>query len=215
MPITLDHLAIFAPRLDQGVEWVREVLGVVPSAGGQHPHMGTHNRLLRLGDDMFLEIIARDPGAERPTKHQTWFELGDDAATSANWGQGLRLRGMIARTSGLPHAISRAPDELGAPMRLTRGEREWMFGVRADGKLPRGGTLPHLMDPGAHGPGGPRMPDQGCRLVHLVLETPDDESVIKSLYGALAFERAPELRPGSRTRLIAAIETRNGVRILT
>ena len=215
MPITLDHLAIFAPSLERGVEWVRDCLGVAASPGGAHPHMGTHNRLVRLGDDMFLEIIARDPDAARPSAHQTWFELGDDAATMSNWDQGFRLRGMVARTSDLAHAISRAPDELGAPMRLTRGAREWMFGVRPDGKLPLGGALPHLMDPGVHGPGGPRLPDQGCRLLHLVLETPEDQSVITWTYGGLAFERAPERRPGPRTRLIAAIETPNGVRILT
>lgn len=215
MTITLDHLAIFAPRLDLGVAWVRDALGVAPSPGGQHPHMGTHNMLLRLGDDMFLEIIAREAGAPRPTTHETWFELGDEAGTAANWSQGLRLRGMVARTSDMPAAIARAPDDFGRPMRLTRGTRDWLFDVRADGKLPRGGALPHLMDPGVHGPGGARMPDQGCRLLHLVLETPLDAAPLRKTYEALDFRGAPEIRPGPRTRLIAAIETPNGVRILT
>lgn len=216
MPIVLDHLAIFAPSLNWGVEWVRDCLGVVPSPGGKHPQMGTHNRLLRLGDDMFLEIIARDPDAERPTTHQAWFELGDDAATATNWDLGLRLRGMVARTLDLPHAISRAPEELGTPMRLTRGAREWMFGVRCDGKLPLGGALPHVMDWGVPGPAGPLLPDLGCRLLHLVLETPDENSsIITWTYGGLEFERRPTIRPGRHTRLIAAIETPSGVRILT
>jgi Glyoxalase-like domain len=52
MPVTLDHLAIFAPSLTLGRSWIHETLGVVPSPGGQHPQMGTHNELLRLGDDM-------------------------------------------------------------------------------------------------------------------------------------------------------------------
>ncbi len=215
MPITLDHLAIFAPSLALGRDWVRETLGVVPSPGGQHPQMGTHNELLRLGDDMFLEIIARDPDAVRPTAHAPWFELGHDAATQANWDQGIRLRGMVARTSDLAHAVSRAPDEFGTPMRVTRGTREWMFAIRGDGTLPLGGALPHVMDWGGQGPAGPKLPDLGCRLLHLVLETPGDHALITWIYGGLAFDRAPQIRPGARTRLIAAIETPIGVRILT
>jgi catechol 2,3-dioxygenase-like lactoylglutathione lyase family enzyme len=213
MSITLDHLAVFAPSLPQGRAWVRDVLGVEPSPGGQHPQMGTHNELVRLGDDMFLEIIARDPDAARPPQHQPWFELGDDAATQANWDQGIRLRGMVARTTDLAQAVSWAPDQLGVPMRLTRGTREWMFAVRADGRLPRDGALPHVMDWGPQGPAGPVLPNLGCRLLQLVLETPD--AAIAQAYAAFPFERAPEIRPGPRTRLIAAIETPNGVCILT
>jgi Glyoxalase-like domain len=215
MPVTLDHIALFAPTLEAGRGYIRDVLDVVPSPGGQHPQMGTHNELVRLGDDMFLEIIARDPSAAPPTTHAAWFDLGNDARTKANWDAGIRLRGMVGRTSDLPHAVSRAPDELGTPMRLTRGTREWMFATRRDGTLPQGGALPHIMDWGAQGAAGPKLPDLGCRLLRLVLETPEDHAVIGWIYGGLGFERAPEIRPGPRTRLIAAIETPSGVRILT
>ncbi len=216
MPITLDHIAIFAPSLALGCDWVREELGVVPSPGGKHPQMGTHNALVRLGDDMFLEIIARDPEAARPTAHKAWFELGEDALTRGNWEQGLRLRGMVARTTDLAHAVSRAPEELGTPMRLTRGTRDWMFAVRDDGRLPLGGALPHVMDWGVQGPAAPKLPDLGCRLLDLVLEMPADaQGDVTWIYGGLTFERAPRRRLGPRTRLIAAIETPNGVRILT
>ena len=213
--ITLDHIAVFAPRLQIGIDWIRDSLGVVPSPGGAHPQMGTHNVLLRLGDDLFLEVIARDPSAAAPKGHRPWFELGDVAATQANWDSGLRLRGMVARTSDLDRAVSRAPDQLGVPMRVTRGTREWTFAVRSDGRLPMDGALPHVMDWGAQGPAGPALPDQGCRLRDLVLETYSDDATLSRLYDGLAFQNAPRVQRGPRTRLVAAIETPAGVRILT
>jgi catechol 2,3-dioxygenase-like lactoylglutathione lyase family enzyme len=66
MKSTLDHLAIVAPDLDSGCAFVSRVLGVDLQPGGAHPRMGTHNRLLRLGPDTYLEVIAIDPSAQRP-----------------------------------------------------------------------------------------------------------------------------------------------------
>ncbi|WP_393939598.1 VOC family protein [Piscinibacter sakaiensis] len=56
--------------------------GCAPEGGGAHPHMGTHNRLLRLGDHCYLEVIAIDPAAPPPARAR-WFgldRLAPDAA---------------------------------------------------------------------------------------------------------------------------------------
>ena len=44
----IDHLVVAASSLDQGVAWCEATLGVTPGPGGEHPLMGTHNRLLRV-----------------------------------------------------------------------------------------------------------------------------------------------------------------------
>jgi hypothetical protein len=44
----LDHLVIMASTLAQGLAWCEATLGVTPGPGGEHPLMGTHNRLMRL-----------------------------------------------------------------------------------------------------------------------------------------------------------------------
>ena len=58
----LDHLVVMANTLDEGVAWCEATLGVTPGPGGEHPLMGTHNRLLRIDSDAFsrayLELIA-------------------------------------------------------------------------------------------------------------------------------------------------------------
>ena len=78
----LDHIAVIAPSLAAGIAYVHDVLGVEPPKGGAHPQMGTHNHLLRLGEDVFLEVIAVDPDAPQPA-HRRWFGLDDQAAARA------------------------------------------------------------------------------------------------------------------------------------
>ena len=68
--VAVDHLIVAAPSLDAGVAWCERTLGVTPGPGGQHPQMGTHNRLLKIASDAYpqayLEIIAIDPAAPHP-----------------------------------------------------------------------------------------------------------------------------------------------------
>lgn len=68
LPIALDHLVVAARTLDEGEAWLTERLGRPLCGGGTHRGFGTHNRLLSLGPDCYLELIARDPlqpGASR------------------------------------------------------------------------------------------------------------------------------------------------------
>src|SRR5204862_2458991 len=74
----LDHLAIAAHTLEQGLAHVRDALGVDMPYGGKHPRMGTHNHLLRLGERVYVEVIAIDPSAPAPSRPR-WFQLDDPA----------------------------------------------------------------------------------------------------------------------------------------
>ena len=213
MTCQLDHIAIIAPSLKDGIVWVRECLGVSPQIGGQHAVMGTHNMLLRLGDDCFLEVITIDPNATKPA-HPRWFDLDATERLQDHWHDGRRLRAMVARTAILAETVGQSPELLGQPMRLTRGDLAWDFAVRADGRLPMDGAVPHLMDWGARGTIAPRLPDLGCRLIELVLETPAP-AAIQGIYDRIGLAGAPTLRQGPTQKLMALIETPNGVRLLT
>ncbi|KAB2919486.1 MAG: VOC family protein [Hyphomicrobiaceae bacterium] len=209
----LDHLAVIAPDLATGVAWVRDVLGVEPPRGGSHPQMGTHNHLLRLGDGVFLEVIAVDPDAPQPA-HRRWFGLDDRAAVERHWHAGRHLRAYVARCTGVADTIGARGSTFGAPMRLTRGDRGWTFGVRPDGELPAGGALPHLMDWGERGTPAPTMQDFGLTLRELVVETPDPDAVHAAL-DAIGLAAKPAIRRADAVRLSAAIDTPQGVRTLT
>src|SRR5882724_10968881 len=96
----IDHLVVAAHALDQGVQWCEAVLGVTPGPGGEHPLMGTHNRLLRIAStrypQAYLEIIAIDPAALRPG-HGRWFDL-DDPALQETVREQPRLIHFVAKT---------------------------------------------------------------------------------------------------------------------
>ena len=101
MTALLDHLVVAAASLQQGLDWCEATLGVTPGTGGQHPQMGTHNRLLKIETADFplayLEIIAIDPAAAPPGRPR-WFGL-DEPALQARLQQAPQLVHLVARST--------------------------------------------------------------------------------------------------------------------
>jgi hypothetical protein len=210
--LKLDHIAIIAPSLEAGAAHVREQLGVMVQPGGEHPEMGTHNLLLRLSDEVFLEVIAANPDAERPARPR-WFGLDDAEAVRSAWDDGRRLRGWVAQTRDLDSILSRHGDLLGRKIRVSRGDRSWFFAVRPDGSLPAEGVAPSAMDWEVRGNPAPAMRNLGARLISFQIEHPDPDAV-KALYANLGVINAPEVRKGAEFRYRALIETPGGVKEL-
>ncbi|KQT08559.1 riboflavin deaminase [Methylobacterium sp. Leaf399] len=208
----LDHLTIIAPTLREGVAHVRDALGLDMPFGGRHPEMGTVNHLLRLGDDVFLEIIAVDPQAARPDRPR-WFGLDDADRVRRDWDAGRRLRTWVARTSDLGPALDRMAPLLGRPRRVSRGDRVWSFGVRDDGALPLDGLAPCLIDWGARGSPAAAMPDAGARLSAFVVEHPDPAQV-ERLHRELGLASPIAIRAGPQLRYEAVVATPAGLRTL-
>jgi len=150
----IDHLVIAAASLAQGAAWCEAVLGVLPGPGGQHPLMGTHNRLLRIDSPAFplayLEILAIDTAAPLPGRAR-WFGL-DDPALQAALRVSPRLVGVVARTTdldGLRQALLGLGIDPGPALAAERdtpqGKLAWRIAVRDDGALPGSGRLPTLI----------------------------------------------------------------------
>ena len=57
----IDHLIYRAPDLAGAVADLEERLGVRAQAGGQHIGLGTHDALLALGPQTYLEVMRRSP----------------------------------------------------------------------------------------------------------------------------------------------------------
>lgn len=172
-PLLLDHIAIGARTLDEGVHVLKRSLGVELPFGGEHPRMGTHNCLTKMDGDSFLELIAIDPKAPRPPQAR-WFDL-DNVDLQVSLCKGPRPIAWIARTRNIEAVLDRALRaglDLGRPVEMTRGDLRWRIAIRDDGRLPEGGALPVIIQ----WPDGPhparRMTDLGLRLRALRLRHP-------------------------------------------
>lgn len=203
-PLALDHIAVAAGTLAEGVAWVEDRLGIAMAGGGQHPRMGTHNRLAGMGE-LYLEAIAVDPGAAAPA-HPRWFDL--DRFTGPP-----RLTNWILRTDDMAAALAEAPPGAGRVLDLARGDLSWQMAVPEDGILPLGGAFPALIRwQGALHP-APLLPDSGLRLHRLEIATPHAAALTAALAGRLADARVV-ITPGPALALRAEIDTPHGRRVL-
>ena len=181
MPSRIDHLVVAASSLDQGVAWCEATLGVTPGPGGEHPLMGTHNRLLRVATvdhpRAYLEIIAVQPG-RAPQRPRRWFDFDDGALRDTLARSGPRLVHFVASVPDLGQAltawqaldIDRGP-AVAASRMTPRGLLEWRITVREDGQRLFAGTLPTLIEWGATHPAS-NMPKSGVTLQSLELRHP-------------------------------------------
>ncbi len=210
MSCRIDHITITSPTLAAGGDLVERALGVRPPAGGQHPRMGTHNLLLRLGDALFLEVIAVDPAAPAPRRPR-WFALDTVPPDSEP-----RLACWVARTEDIHAELTRSTEALGTAQLLSRGTLEWLISIPDDGSLPMGGSAPALIQ--WHTPTHPAagMPDLGCRLVAFELSHPD-LARLQSLCDSLALSEpgvSITLKKAAAPGLKAFIATPRGLRSL-
>jgi len=162
--LELDHLIVAARTLDEGSAWVEKRLGVAPVPGGKHALMGTHNRLLKLGERVYLEVIAIDPDAPAPSRPR-WFAL-DAPEMQERLEQGPALVHLVERTEGIEEEARRLPDALEI-LAFTRGAYRWRMGVRADGAMPCGGKRATLIQWEGNAHPADNLPELGCRLVEL------------------------------------------------
>ena len=204
MTLTLDHLAVSCAALDDGVAVVEAALGLPMGAGGKHAHMSTHNRLLSLGD-VYLEVIAADPGASRPTWPR-WFDL--DSFTGP-----ARLTNWVAGCDDLQAEVAVSPHGTGIPVALSRGDYRWSMAVPADGKLPFDGTYPALIQWHTPSP-APLLPDVGARLQRLEIAHPQAQALRAALAGRLTDARLV-IVDGPAKAMRATITTPHGTRTLS
>ena len=180
--------------------------------GGRHREMGTRNHLLRLGEALFLEVIAIDPEAAAPP-HARWFGLSDPGRVRADWESGRRLRGFVARTDDLDRLLAAHGERFGAAARMTRGALTWRFAVRPDGAWPEDGALPCPMTWGEGRTRPRRCPTSAAGSPASTLTHPDPDR-IAALYRTLDLADAPAVRAGA-FGYHAEIATPGGLRVLS
>ena len=216
---SVDHLVVLAPSLAEGVAWCEATLGVVPGPGGEHPLMGTHNRLIPINTAAFpcayLEIIAinREAVPQRAAGAKRWFDLDDDALQARLRTQGPQLAHWVAEVPDLPQALATLSAQgidrgqvVAASRPTPQGLLRWQISVRDDGQRLFNGCLPTLIQWGDTHP-TQAMADQGVALESLALAHPQAGALRQALdavgLGAIPVHTGP-------ARLQARLRTPRG-----
>ncbi|MCF2871944.1 VOC family protein [Octadecabacter sp. G9-8] len=160
----LDHLAIGAETLEDGVAWAQEKLGVTFLGGGKHARFGTHNRLLGLADELYLEVIAVDPDAK--SEGPRWFGLDTFSGPP-------RLVNWICEPVDFEPTLRHGMQSVA----MQRNDLRWDMGAPADGSLPLGGAYPTVLRWHTDTPPGRSLPTSGVALRSLTIAHPQAEEI--------------------------------------
>ena len=206
----IDHFAVGAESLEQGVEAMRDLLGVEVPRGGKHEAMSTHNCVMQAGNESFFELIAADPDAPDPGRVR-WFSL-DDPQTQSRLADRPRALCWVVGTDNLDGIIKESPIDLGEVVLFTRGERTWRLTVPSDGSLPGNGLLPAFIEwsPGPHPSIGQQ--DLGVRLENVLISHPKPDALI-SLFKTLRIDHLATVSEGEES-LAFRLNTPKGIVLL-
>jgi Glyoxalase-like domain len=206
--VTLDHIVVAAQTLEQGITYVQDSLGLELKNGGQHLKQGTHNKVLRLNDDCYLEVIAPDPNS---TITPPWFGLGNkDMLESLK--ERPRLITWVAQTDDLETLVHLN----NYPVNIQAAQRDrfrWRFSFPKDGNLIGDGLLPYLIGWESEHP-VKHLPSTAYSLLSLEGFHPDPNAINTQL-DALGLSQILQVKYGNSPRLKATFQTPTGNKTLS
>ncbi|MEE9326772.1 MAG: VOC family protein [Cocleimonas sp.] len=203
----IDHITITAPTLELGARLVEKSLGISPQLGGEHPKMGTHNLFLRLGDSMFLEIIACNPDAQKPNRPR-WFDLDRIKKDTP-----AQLRAWVVTTDNIHSSLDKSSEPVGEVEAMSRAHNNWLITIPKDGRLPMNGAAPALIQWQVKEHPAQKLTDFGLSLSKLQVCHPDPERLLR-LFSSIELQDDIEVIKANETKLTASINTPKGIRKL-
>lgn len=172
----IDHIIYAAPDLEAAVDVVAKRFGVRAAGGGQHDGQGTHNKLLALGPQTYLEIVAPDPHQPEPVAPRPY---GVDGVTRAG------LVGWALACDDIEREVSEARARGFDPGDVIDGHRITATGTLLRWRLSRNalaaGVIPFLISWGDT-PHPATTAPPGLTLESLHIEHPDPARVMANLH---------------------------------
>lgn len=194
----IDHLIYAHPDLDLAVAAMRDRFGVEAGGGGSHPGRGTHNKLLALGPETYLELIAPDPDQPTPTTPRPYGVAGITQGGLVGWA--LAVDDIVAARM---HAQEHGFD----PGEVIEGQREDSAGRLLRWQVTRNaqaaGPIPFLISWGDTRHPAVDAP-VGLNLTSVAVEHPRPTEIITAL---VALGADIEVRRAPRRALVAKIES--------
>ena len=176
---TIDHIVIGAANLEKATEKVEELLQTKFSTSGKHSLMATHNRLARLQNSAYMEIIAIDPSASFPKscfQEQRWFSL-DSPTTQRRLTTGPQPLCWVVAVNNIEQFASNCGYSPGRVTEMSRGDFRWKLTVPNNGDLSEGGILPVLIEwPKGKNP-AEAMPESNLVLKQITLFHPSPDFI--------------------------------------
>lgn len=202
----IDHIVIGARTLDEGARYIEDLLGVKPSKGGAHPGVGTHNMLLGMGANCYIEVIAPDPAQPEPA-HPRPFDL-DDAGMRTMLDAEPRLIAYVASTPALDAVAARLGAAHAGEIRaMSRGSLSWRMAFP-----PQRQDMYNLIPPLIQWDGeraAKHIRDSGWRLGAFEAEHPDSQALLAAL-AARGLGDAVRIRQSPHPRMVAHLRHRDG-----
>ena len=196
----MDHIVIGANNLHIETAKLENTLSTKFLGGGKHSLMRTHNKLLKLQDSIYLEVIAVDHEASQKNnacKEQRWFSL-DTKLTKQRLARAAQPLTWVVAVSDIEAAKSECDYNPGEIIEVSRDHLKWRLTVPADGSLSEEGILPSLIEwPNGQNPAY-LMTESGVRLESLVVSHPEPERISTSLKN-LNFEGPLKIVAGTKS----------------
>ena len=140
----IDHIVIGTNNIISGSNILEKKLNVKFSPGGEHKIMGTHNKLLKLQSNIYLEVIANNPNADKLTRPR-WFSL-DENNIIEKINDTPRVLCWVLEVENIEDAVKNCGYNPGEILHLSRDSMNWKVTVPPDGKLIDNGILPILIE---------------------------------------------------------------------
>ena len=140
----LDHIVLGSLTLEEGTEFLENILQAKLSDIGYHKDMGTHNRVIRISERVYLEVIAIDPKSSN-LSNKKWFNL-DNSKLQFKLKQSPQIIGYVIENNNMN--ISKYYDPF---FESSRDIYEWQFAMPTfnnnilDREIIEAGMIPSLI----------------------------------------------------------------------
>jgi len=202
--VWLDHFVVGIDDLEAGIETFETLTGVRPLKAGEHPALGTHNALVSLGPNRYLELLAPRPGASVDPRFR--YVSGCQQLTPVLWALATDEVDELQRrvTSAGFHADTPAP---GSRVTSDGDTVRWtMFWMQSE--APPNSPFFTSWDAATRHPS--TTTPTGCSLQSFELSSPSSEALVR-LLDTVGF--TARVAAGPR-RLTVSLDTPNGTVVL-
>ena len=206
MKAKIDHLVIGADNLISGTSILEKKLNTKLLPGGEHNVMGTHNNLLKLQSEIYLEVIANNPNADKPARPR-WFSLDEDNIIE-KIKVTPRALCWVLEVKNIEDTVKNCGYNPGEILQLSRDSMNWKVTVPPDGKLIDNGILPILIEWNKDQHPSKKLSDSSVSLNKISLYHQDPKKIKKIISNLIQSDFIQVLEGPPKIELI--LTTQNG-----